>query len=105
MSASGNTGPEEIPAFLGESTHRVTIGDPAPAEAEPEGDDLTQIRSIGPFNARQLRSAGVYHYAQIAGWSEEDLEDYAARIGYVADIMREQDWVGQARQLAAASTV
>lgn len=91
---------EPEPVF-GSPAHRVRIGNPAPAETdELAGDDLTRIRSIGPFNAGQLREAGITTYAQIAAWDDNDLEDYAARIGYVADIMREEDWIGQARRLA-----
>ena len=91
---------EPEPVF-GAPAHRVRIGSPAPAEADSlAGDDLTRIHTIGPFNAGKLREAGITAYAQIAAWDDNDLEDYAARIGYVADIMREEDWIGQARRLA-----
>ena len=98
----GGAFPEDEPDPVFESpAHRVRIGNPAPAEEERlTGDDLTRIRTIGPFNAGQLRDAGITTYAQIAAWTDDDLETYAARIGYVADIMREEDWIGQARRLA-----
>ncbi len=92
---------------LGRSTHQVRIGDPlaaaemgtvAPAAG---GDDLTRIKSIGPFNHQKLSTAGVTTFSQIAAWSDADIEDYAARIGYVAELIRIQDWVGQAQTLAA----
>ena len=87
------------PVNLGEPRHRIRIGEPA-AELPGERDDLTKIRSIGPFNERQLHAAGISTYRQIANWSDDDLETYAARIGYVAAIMREEDWIGQAADLA-----
>ncbi len=92
---------------LGRSTHQVRIGDPLPAseagEASPTGnrDDLTRIGSIGPFNQQKLRAAGISTFSQIAEWSDSDIADYAARIGYVAELIRIQDWVGQATKLAA----
>ena len=88
------------PVDLGEPRHRVRIGEPA-AELPGDRDDLTKIRSIGPFYERQLNAAGISTYRQIADWSDNDLENYAARIGYVAAIMREEDWIGQAADLAA----
>ena len=92
---------EEPEPVFGSPAHRVRIGNPAPAEADSlAGDDLTRIHTIGPFNAGKLREAGITTYAQIAAWDDNELEDYAARIGYVADIMREEDWIGQARRLA-----
>ncbi|PPK87144.1 hypothetical protein CLV84_0078 [Neolewinella xylanilytica] len=87
------------PVDLGKPRHRVRIGT-AEVPFEGQRDDLMRIHAIGPFNQSQLNNAGVYTYRQIANWTDEDLADYAARIGYVADIMREEDWIGQARNLA-----
>ena len=94
-----SVGDTDPPVDFGEPRHRVRIGEPA-AELPGERDDLTKIRSIGPFNQRQLNAAGISTYRQIADWSDDDLETYAARIGYVAAIMREEDWIGQAADLA-----
>lgn len=65
-----------------------------------EYDDLTEIDTIGPFNQRKLYEYGIYSYEQIASWTDEDIEDYASKIGYIAAIMRNEDWVGQAQELA-----
>ena len=94
-----NVADTDPPVNLGEPRHQVRIGEPA-TEVTGERDDLKKIRSIGPFNERQLNAAGVSTYRQIANWSDDDLETYAARIGYVAAIMREEDWIGQAADLA-----
>ena len=40
----------------------------------PEGDDLTQIKGIGPVIAELLNDVGIYTYAQIVAWDEADLE-------------------------------
>ena len=86
-------------------THQVAVGEPYTPIAddaereETDADDLTRIANIGPFNERKLYEAGVTRYEQLAGWDDEDIETYAARIGYVAALIREEDWVGQARRL------
>ena len=93
----------------GTPTHQVAVGEPyAPDEAgettadthQGTGDDLTQIATVGPFNQRKLNEAGITTYAQIAAWDDNDIADYAARIGYVAELIREENWVGQAHRLS-----
>ncbi|OAV43754.1 helix-hairpin-helix domain-containing protein [Lewinella sp. 4G2] len=76
---------------------------PVQPEAEPERDDLTKINKIGPFLEGQLNRVDVYRYEQIASWTEADIENYTELIGYVPGIIKQDDWVGQARSLAAAS--
>lgn len=102
---------EPILVNTGRSGHAVIIGTPyaattddATREKPTDGDDLTRIHTIGPFNERKLHEAGVTQYAQLAEWDDQDIDSYAARIGYVADLIREEDWVGQARRLSATSS-
>lgn len=69
---------------------------------KPDGqaDDLTQIKGIGPKRSNQLNALGIYHFTQIAGWTEADtrwVDDHLASPGRVA---RDQ-WVQQARLLIA----
>ncbi|WP_116127272.1 hypothetical protein [Lewinella sp. IMCC34183] len=94
--------PEPTPS-LNRARHEVRIGESFDEVKAEQRDDLTRIHTIGPFNQRKLYTAGIYTYEQIAGWSDGDLEDYAARIGYVAELMREEDWIGQARRLTEMS--
>ncbi len=68
----------------------------------PEGDadDLTRIKGIGPKLSSRLNELGVFHFKQIANWSEPQMlwvEEYLAFKGRVG---REQ-WVDQARVLSA----
>jgi len=65
----------------------------------PVVDDLLQIRGIGPAYARKLRAAGVRSYARIAGWSDQDIDDIAAKLQIHAARIRRADWVGSAREL------
>ncbi|MFN3273509.1 MAG: hypothetical protein ACK41U_02425 [Paracoccus sp. (in: a-proteobacteria)] len=91
---------------------QVAHGRAAPAEPEggiygrravagPPAEDLTRITGIGPKVAASLHAAGVTRFAQIAGWDEAAIEAMAAQIGRGAGLIRRDDWVGQARALAA----
>ncbi|MBK1635730.1 endonuclease, partial [Rhodovulum adriaticum] len=76
---------------------------PAPLSGpRAEGaDDLKQIKGVGPKLERQVNELGIYHYDQIAAWTEaevawmdENLEGFKGRVS-------RDDWVGQAKELAA----
>ncbi len=69
---------------------------------KPDGkaDDLTQIKGIGPKRSNQLNELGIYHFKQIAGWTEAEtrwVDDYLASPGRVS----RDGWVQQARLLSA----
>jgi len=71
--------------------------------AAPKGgtpDKLTLIKGIGPVNERKLHEHGIFHFAQIAAWTEADIkaaEDYLEFDGRI----KREDWVGQAKAFAA----
>ena len=70
-------------------------------ELPEDRDDLSRIQTIGPFLEKQLNRHGVYYFDQIAEWTEEDVDQMASQIGYMASIMHEQNWIGQANTLRA----
>jgi len=75
----------------------------ANALAAPKGgtpDKLTLIKGIGPVNERKLHEHGIFHFEQIAAWSEADIEAAEAYLEFDGRISRE-NWVGQAKALAA----
>jgi predicted flap endonuclease-1-like 5' DNA nuclease len=80
---------------------------PAPAAspflAAPEGapDDLMRIKGIGPKLSQRLAELGVFHYAQIAGWSPEQLAAVDAELGQFAGRPERDQWQAQAELLAA----
>ncbi|MBB96221.1 MAG: NADH-quinone oxidoreductase subunit NuoE [Rhodobacteraceae bacterium] len=64
-------------------------------------DDLKMIKGVGPKLEELLNAMGVYHFDQIAGWSEaeiawvdENLEGFKGRV-------TRDEWVSQAKTLAA----
>jgi large subunit ribosomal protein L21 len=75
---------------------------PAPAKAAPAagGDDLTKLSGVGPKLAEKLQAAGVTSFAQIAGWTEEDVAKMDETLSFKGRIERE-GWVEQAKALAA----
>lgn len=80
-----------------------TSAAPAPEPAAPAGeaDDLRQIKGLGPKLATLLNSLGVTRYAQIANWTEADIDRIDAQLGAFAGRIRRDSWVEQAKFLAA----
>jgi predicted flap endonuclease-1-like 5' DNA nuclease len=74
-------------------------GPEIPLSTPGSGDDLTVIDGIGPMYARALNAIGIVSYADLARQKPVELSQRldgrvsAARI-------RNQDWIGQARQLS-----
>ena len=82
--------------------HRTGVSN---APAAPKGgapDKLTRIKGIGPVNERKLHEHGIFHFEQIAAWTEADVKAAEAYLEFDGRIARE-DWIGQARVLAAKS--
>jgi predicted flap endonuclease-1-like 5' DNA nuclease len=82
---------------------------PEPVEAEPAAaepvaplesvDDLTRIRAIDAELASKLNELGVTRYAEIAGWTSEDVHTASDLLGFDGRIERE-NWIEQAQILA-----
>ena len=73
---------------------------PASASAPAGGDDLTRIKGLGPKLSATLHGAGVTSFAQIAAWSDADIDRIDAQLGRFQGRIRRDDWVGQAKLLA-----
>ncbi|MCX7305704.1 MAG: ATP-binding cassette domain-containing protein [Hyphomicrobiales bacterium] len=72
------------------------------AIAAPRGgsaDELTRIKGIGPVNERKLHEHGIFHFDQIAAWTQADVEAAEAYLEFDGRIGRE-DWIGQAKAFA-----
>lgn len=73
-------------------------------EATPEAttqDDLTRIKGVGAKLQELLGTLGVTTFAQIAAWEEADIDRIDARLGRFQGRIRRDNWVEQARLLAA----
>jgi len=70
-------------------------------KSKPEKiDDLTMLKGIAEVLEKRLHEFGVYTYAQIASWSEDQIKEFSSRLAFKDRIQRER-WVEQAQQLLA----
>jgi predicted flap endonuclease-1-like 5' DNA nuclease len=97
--------------FAAAATSEVVDAEPeaksseAPEQAETpqdtgELDDLRRIKGVGPKLVVLLHSLGVTRYAQIAAWTDADIERFDAQLGTFAGRIRRDSWVEQAKLLA-----
>ncbi|MEQ6203400.1 50S ribosomal protein L21 [Sulfitobacter sp. HNIBRBA2951] len=74
----------------------------APAKAKKAaagGDDLTNISGVGPVIVKKLHGEGVTTFAQIAAWTDADVEAIEEKLSFKGRVGRE-DWIAQAKELA-----
>ena len=77
---------------------------PPPSPVSDEGDDLRRIKGVGPKLVALLQSLGVTTFAQIAAWTDADIDRIDAQLGTFAGRIRRDSWVEQAQFLAAGDT-
>lgn len=85
--------------------------EPAPVAAPPPvasapsagdgADDLLRLKGVGPKLNLLLIELGVTRYAQIAAWTDADIAAIDARLGNFRGRPVRDQWVDQARYLAA----
>lgn len=72
------------------------------AEVEQDNaNDLARLKGVGPKLISQLNSLGVISLAQVASWSDEDIDRIDAQLGRFRGRIRRDQWVDQARLLTA----
>lgn len=98
LSPEGVTSALQMPIVAGTMPMRAegrgATGDTAP-------DDLRRIKGVGPKLSDWLVQNGVTRFDQIAAWDQAAIHDYAQKLGRLAGRIEADDWVGQARILAA----
>jgi len=84
----------------------------APTNAAPEelraaeaptgaADDLKRIKGLGPKLVKILAEQGITRFDQIAAWSDSDIARVDATLGRFAGRIERDNWVEQAKLLAA----
>jgi len=90
--------PEKVPAPApsGESLEKILL-------AEPKGvaDDLKAISGVGPKLETALNEAGIFHYWQIAGLTDKQIEALDSKLDFRGRMARD-GWIDQARKLSEA---
>ncbi|MCF6445295.1 hypothetical protein [Nereida sp. MMG025] len=64
------------------------------------GDDLKLIKGVGPKLERELNTAGVWHFEQIAGWRKKEVEWADENLISFKGRISRDEWVKQAKILA-----
>ena len=89
------------------STPQVTATEASTTEAPkfldaPDGDpdDLKKILGIGSVLEEKLNDIGVYHYNQIANFTDTDIENVNAHLNFPGRIERDE-WIPQAKDIMA----
>jgi NADH-quinone oxidoreductase subunit E len=70
------------------------------AAKDGKADDLSLIRGVGPKLVELLNGLGVYHFAQIAAWSDDNLRWIDQHLGAFKGRAVRDKWIEQAKQLA-----
>lgn len=79
----------------------VTPSRPPAATTSSSADDLTRIKGLGPKLSAMLQEKGITTFAQIAEWSDADIDRIDAGLGRFQGRIRRDSWVEQAKMLAA----
>ncbi|MGY9047270.1 50S ribosomal protein L21 [Puniceibacterium antarcticum] len=72
----------------------------AAPKAAAGSDDLKVLSGVGPALEKKLHAAGITTYAQIAAWTDADVENFGEVLSFKGRIERE-GWIEQAKDLAA----
>ncbi len=83
-----------VQAITGEGGKPVTLT----GAIGGQGDDLTRIKAVSAREAGGLNALGVWHFAQIAGWTAANQAWVDGHIGSAGRVGRE-NWAGQAKGL------
>ncbi|GGC98252.1 hypothetical protein [Aquisalinus flavus] len=73
-----------------------------PDKGDP--DNLQRISGIGPRYEKLLNELGVFYYAQIAHWTQQEIAWLDNRLGFPGRIARDK-WQEQARLLLLGASV
>jgi predicted flap endonuclease-1-like 5' DNA nuclease len=87
--------PAPLPASLALTVQPSGMPKPRGGQA----DDLKRVRGIGRQNEGRLHALGIWHFDQIAAWTEKEIAWVEGFLAFPGRIQRE-DWVGQAAILA-----
>ncbi|MGD9544667.1 MAG: hypothetical protein AB7F41_06235 [Methylocystis sp.] len=103
--ASGARALNEKAAQMRASGAKTESGErPATLTAPRNGaaDDLARIKGVGPKSVEKLHALGVFHYDQIAGWSDDNVKWIDGAIGAAGRVKR-NGWVEQAQALSGGA--
>jgi len=71
------------------------------APRDGKADDLKEISGVGLKLEKVLNELGVYHFDQIASWSEEELKWIDSHLSSFKGRAKRENWIEQAKVLAS----
>ncbi|NOT69863.1 MAG: hypothetical protein HOP09_00880 [Hyphomicrobium sp.] len=92
--------PASTPAAAAPSKDAPAPAAPRTASPAAKADDLKRIRGVGVLIERQLNAKGVTSYAQIANWTNSEIDKISQDLDFKGRIERE-NWIEQARILSS----
>lgn len=98
--ASSATPPATTPAAK-TAVPQKAADETVPMSDPDAADDLTRIKGLGPKLNAALAVLGITRFDQIAAWDDAEIDRVDAQLGRFAGRIRRDDWVEQARLLAA----
>jgi large subunit ribosomal protein L21 len=103
--AKAAAGAAAVTAAAGATAAASASADSASTEAPhfldaPNGepDDLKKILGIGPVLEEKLNGMGIYHYSQIAAFTDDDIASINTHLNFPGRIERDE-WIPQAAEL------
>lgn len=88
------------PSVAAPAAGLLGIGIPAAVGA---ADDLLKIKGIGPKLNDLLNGLGITRFDQIAAWTPSDVDKVDDHLGEFKDRIGREEWIPQARLLAAGN--
>lgn len=107
----GDRGAERVPASAPEPKPQPSVEakpkQKAAAKAKPattaeKPDNLKRISGIGPVLEKKLNTLGIQRVAQIAAFTQQDIDRVSEELNFKGRIERD-GWVAQAKSLEAGS--
>lgn len=94
----------ELEVIEAQPDHAKTEARPATQKPKPKkstaGDDLKQIKGIGPALEQQLNALGIHTFQQIASLSPEDIEKIEEQMNGFSGRIERDHWIEQAKALS-----
>ncbi|OWU71130.1 hypothetical protein ATO2_02130 [Roseovarius sp. 22II1-1F6A] len=92
---------EETPNASEDDAEAGTRPEALDGPRDGKADNLKEIKGVGPKLETQLNELGIYHFEQIANWSQDEIAWVDTHlVGFKGRVTRD-DWVAQAKTLAA----
>jgi large subunit ribosomal protein L21 len=92
--------PEAVTTAPAEATAGSRPANLLDAPRDGQADDLKKLSGVGPKLEKLLHENGVYHFDQIASWTDAEVEWMDGQLSFKGRITRE-NWIEQAKVLAA----